>query len=543
MTVPSHTSNGDLTVLTLAPTGRDAELVEGMLLRHGLECRHCDHAGMLIERIAESGAALVTDEALCDGDIERLVSKLGGLPSWNDPPLLLLTSRAARMERLKYLIDRRATTILPRPIQAVMLLSAVRSALADRQRQYEVRQALHTMQQLNKHLDDRNEQLKRLAMELTAAEERERQRLGSLLHDDLQQLLVGAKYHAGTLPNDLDDPRRLRESAGELEQLLGQAIRTSRELSHELSAPVLHQNGLVAGLRWLARRTEQQQGLAVRIDCRGENEPDDRRAVTFVFRAVQELLLNAAKHAGTDHAEVVIRCEDNNLEVIVRDDGRGFDPRQLEDRPVDECGLGLFTLRQRAELFGGTLEIDSAPGRGSCFTLRLAPPRRALTPQEPSEAWDQAGAEGSAEPDKPPLRIMLVDDHSVMRQGLRTLLSSVADFQVVAEADDGLTALEIVEQARPDVVIMDVSMPGLDGVETTRRIKQVRPEVRVVGLSMFDEQDMAHLMIEAGAEAYLLKSGPKERLIQTLRQNGNRNGPRIEVRADPAPDPTLFDGG
>lgn len=115
------------------------------------------------------------------------------------------------------------------------------------------------------------------------------------------------------------------------------------------------------------------------------------------------------------------------------------------------------------------------------------------------------------------LRVLLVDDHRLMREGLQALLEEQANIDVVGQAGNGLEAVQLVDQLRPDVVVMDVLMPVMDGVEAARQIKAKHPEIRIVGLSMFDEADMASKMLQAGAATYVPKAGPSSELIAAIR--------------------------
>ena len=115
------------------------------------------------------------------------------------------------------------------------------------------------------------------------------------------------------------------------------------------------------------------------------------------------------------------------------------------------------------------------------------------------------------------IRLLLSDDHDLFRAGLRALLEAVDDFEVVGEAGDGLEALRLVEQLRPHVVLMDLMMPGLNGLETTSRIARLFPEVRVVILSMNSAEEFVLPSIRAGAMGYLLKNVRPGELEQAVR--------------------------
>ena len=113
--------------------------------------------------------------------------------------------------------------------------------------------------------------------------------------------------------------------------------------------------------------------------------------------------------------------------------------------------------------------------------------------------------------------ILLVDDHQMMRDGLRAVLEKESDLHVSGEAADGRTALEMCSTLHPDVVVMDIGMPGLNGIEATRQVTTHHPRTRVVALSMNADRRYVHAMFEAGAWAYLVKSSASEELIRAIR--------------------------
>ena len=125
---------------------------------------------------------------------------------------------------------------------------------------------------------------------------------------------------------------------------------------------------------------------------------------------------------------------------------------------------------------------------------------------------------GEERPSGARLRLVLADDHRIIRQALAAALSQEPDFEIVGEAEDGRTAVSLARDLRPDVVVMDVSMPRLDGIEATRRIVGRVPGVQVVALSMHDEASKNRAMLEAGAVAYVTKSAPVRELIRAVRK-------------------------
>ncbi len=118
------------------------------------------------------------------------------------------------------------------------------------------------------------------------------------------------------------------------------------------------------------------------------------------------------------------------------------------------------------------------------------------------------------------IRVLIADDHIIVRSGLRLLLEAQADIDVVGEASDGREALDLIEKHSPDVVLMDIAMPGMDGLEATRRIKDNWPQVKVLVLTMHRSDEYFFEMLKAGASGYILKGAETSDLIQAVRVVG-----------------------
>jgi DNA-binding NarL/FixJ family response regulator len=117
-----------------------------------------------------------------------------------------------------------------------------------------------------------------------------------------------------------------------------------------------------------------------------------------------------------------------------------------------------------------------------------------------------------------PIRILLAEDQTLMRQGLKTLLETEEDFRIAGEAEDGKAAVKLALQAKPDIILMDVQMPHMNGVEATTAICRTWPQARVIILTTFDRDDYVFQGVRAGAVGYLLKDLPAEQLIATIRR-------------------------
>ena len=126
-------------------------------------------------------------------------------------------------------------------------------------------------------------------------------------------------------------------------------------------------------------------------------------------------------------------------------------------------------------------------------------------------------------------RILLADDHTLFRQGIRTLISAEADMDVVGEASNGGDAVERAAELRPDIVLMDIGMPGLSSFEATRQIRKNRPETKVLFLTMYDDEDYLVEGMEVGASGYVLKDSPSAQLVSAIR-DAQRGGSYLSPR-------------
>jgi signal transduction histidine kinase/DNA-binding NarL/FixJ family response regulator len=379
-------------------------------------------------------------------------------------------------------------------------------------------------------LEAKAAELRVLAGDLVRTEQRERQRIARLLHDQLQQLLVAAVYGL----NDLraSSPRAAREKVvSRIDGLLHECISVSRSLTSELGHPALAEPDIAAGLDWLASWMQEKHGLEVAVRCPEPLVLPAEETRTTLLQAVRELLFNVVKHAGVRTAEIRVAADQGErVAVTVSDGGVGFDitrtqPLALRMPGAAGGGIGLVSVRERLALIGGGIEVDSSPGSGSRVTVWV--PASSLD-RVPGQAVAAGSADGSAPPaaarrageDK--IRLLLVDDHAVVREGLAVQLRQEKDLDVVGEAGDGAVAVELAGSLRPDIVTMDISMPGMGGVEATRRIHALYPEVLVIGLSMADDARQAAAMREAGAVLHFSKSSSLEDLVKAIRDCAGR---------------------
>lgn len=116
-----------------------------------------------------------------------------------------------------------------------------------------------------------------------------------------------------------------------------------------------------------------------------------------------------------------------------------------------------------------------------------------------------------------PIRILVADDHALFRDGLRALLTSIEDMEFIGEAADGAQAIEAASDLQPDVVLMDIQMPGVNGIEATRKIVSTSPHIGVIVVTMLEDDDSVFAAMRAGARGYILKGADQEQMLRTIR--------------------------
>jgi PAS domain S-box-containing protein len=357
-------------------------------------------------------------------------------------------------------------------------------------------------------------QLQQLALELSMAEDRQRQKIAQILHDDLQQYLAALRFQLQVYLTEKADDKREQK----LIQLVDESIQKCRSLSHELSPPVLHQNGLLAALNWLVSDMREKHGFYVEFISQPKAEPDSPELASMLFRSVRELLFNIVKHSGVNSAIVEAGIVDHRIRISVKDEGKGFDPVATEAKDGVISGFGLFTIKERVMFMGGRFDIESAPGKGCSVIIEI--PKKILQ-KKYSEQVELGAINRQQTPEcqiqYSKVRILLADDHAVMRQGLSNILKEKEDFEIVGEAVNGREAVQLAKELNPDIILMDVSMPEMDGIEATMHISKVLSHTRIIGLSMHDDDETRDRMINAGASAYIYKASQAEELIKVIR--------------------------
>jgi len=364
-------------------------------------------------------------------------------------------------------------------------------------------------------LQQQSDRLRLLTDQVVSTEQKERKRIAALIHDHLQQFLVAAKLQLGMAVREMNKGQYEKAAANlkRVDKYIDDTTHAAKTLTMELRPPVLYEDGLPAAFQWLANKFKENHNIEIVLNVGQVPTALSDTLKIMIFESVKELLLNVAKYSGVTSAEVALQYEKGLMTVVVKDKGAGFDVERIEKMSMDK-GFGLFSIRERLKLINGIMRIISQPGQGTEVQIIL-PVAMEEKPVSKEIVLPQEKEEYKPERSKK-INILLADDHKIVREGIASILNENSGFNVVAQAEDGIEAIEKVKLFHPNVVIMDINMPRLNGIEATRVIKKEFPDIDIIGLSVQDEKDIIDSMQKAGAITLLNKAGDPQELIRAI---------------------------
>jgi signal transduction histidine kinase len=218
---------------------------------------------------------------------------------------------------------------------------------------------------------DYQDKLRSLASELSLVEERGKRRIAVEMHDHFGQDLALSRLKLEEIKSSLPCGE-FTEELDKISTKLKQNIKSLRSLTFELCSPTLYELGFEKAVNeWLTERIQKECGIETEFNRIGQLEPLDEDISIVLFQVVRELLINVIKHAQASFVKVTTEKKDNEIKVIVQDNGAGFDPCAISLATKKSGQLGLFSVRERIGYLGGKVEIESAPGSGSRITIIL----------------------------------------------------------------------------------------------------------------------------------------------------------------------------
>jgi signal transduction histidine kinase/DNA-binding NarL/FixJ family response regulator len=337
----------------------------------------------------------------------------------------------------------------------------------------------------------------------------ERQRIARDIHDTIAQSLSGLVLDLSLLAASL----RSREPGSALEVLnlqdaAREALREVRRAIWNLQPGALAGKSLAEAIGRDLKELEHD-GFETSLELRGRPGELPPPVETALLRIAQEALGNARKHSGAERVVATLEFLDDEVVLRIDDDGRGIEPARVGPVTPD-AGFGLGSMRERARLAGGDLEVRQPPGGGTSVVSVL--PRRG-----PDMGITSVPARGEVSSSRVSIRVAVVDDHAIVRQGLCRLVNAAVDIGVVAEASDGEEALRVVARERPDIILLDMQMPRLGGLQVLEQLPRVCPTARAIVLTTYAQDEVVFEAIRHGARGYLLKETSGDELIRAIR--------------------------
>ncbi|MBI4788768.1 MAG: response regulator [Chloroflexi bacterium] len=269
-----------------------------------------------------------------------------------------------------------------------------------------------------------------------------------------------------------------------------------------------------------------------RVEIHVADLPTAQADPVLVKQVWVNLIGNALKFTrGCEVARIEISWQREKEATVysVKDNGAGFNMAQVDRlfrafhrlHHADDFegnGLGLAIVQRIVERHGGYAWAEGAVGQGATFYFTLDRAALGAAPRPATDATQATSPESDpTRKDASVIRVLVVDDHQLFRQGLRVLLMKAKDIQIVGEARDGQTALELGQSLQPDVILMDIEMPGLDGIEATQALKGMRNPARILMLTMKTGESDVRKAAQSGAEGYVVKNSSRDELIAAIR--------------------------
>ncbi|PES25277.1 hybrid sensor histidine kinase/response regulator transcription factor [Bacillus cereus] len=319
---------------------------------------------------------------------------------------------------------------------------------------------------------------------ITLAEERNR--LSSELHDTVGHAYTSIIMGMETLRTELATEMGIQRLDSLLE-MGRKSIEDVRGYLHQMDSPC-QSPSLIQSLQNLGAEFQEHAQVNVSFRAYGEEYELSRQAKIAFIRCLQESLTNAVRHGQGTEIIVSLQFEQQYTRLEVQDNGKGNVEWQE--------GFGMNAMKERAMNLQGQLSVYTKPEEGMLVTCTI--PRQ-------TEIKDGL------------IRLLIVDDQPFVRESLRTLLDRYEDLNVVGLAEDGNEAIDLCGRLQPHVILMDLDMQHMDGIEATKKIKQQWPHIRVLIFTTFQDTEQAVESLRNGADGFLLKSIETLELANTIR--------------------------
>ena len=332
------------------------------------------------------------------------------------------------------------------------------------------------------------------------------------LHDRVAQTLTGMLVELESFKNHPVGWEDVRRQLDAVQNSTRDVLANLRQLLYDLRGEESLGDAFVDAVGTLVARFEDRAGISARLTVL-PGWPAELTPASSVnlYRLIEEALTNVRLHSGARAVSVALQpYSETELSVSVWDDGRGID-----EHDARRLGLGTIGMKERALLLGGHLRIESQLGGGT--TVQAIVPRPVLAEQSPP-VLEPAHAEETASETvaKKAIRVLIADDQTLFRAGLARLLDEDPRVAVVGQAQDGGQAITQAAKLKPEVILMDIKMPGVDGIEATRKILEADPDVKIIVLTTLETDGQVIQVLKAGASGHVLKDSLPQAIVSAI---------------------------
>jgi two-component system NarL family sensor kinase len=366
--------------------------------------------------------------------------------------------------------------------------------------------------------------LRQLSGRLLQLQDEERRRIARDLHDTTGQKIAALSMSLDRVARLLDTKKPERDEAltegRDIVRMIGEEIRT---LSYLLHPPLLDESGLGSAVRWYAEGFQKRSGIRLNVNISADLGRLSTDVEMALFRVVQESLTNVHRYSGSPDAEINVIETPDSVKLEIIDHGQGIQTGAVRTKVegIASLGVGIPGMRERIRQFGGQLEVDF--GRDGTRVTASVPLKKAKVAPPPEESEVAVAAtNGNSNSDvalssDTRRRILIADDHEVMRRGVRGLLESHDEWAVCGEAFEGREVVVKSRELRPDLIIMDINMPGLTGIDAAQQIRKENPSAKILFFSVHESAQTVREVVNAGAQGYVAKSRAGHDLVDAVR--------------------------
>ncbi|MDB5077519.1 MAG: NarL family two-component response regulator, partial [Chloroflexi bacterium] len=345
----------------------------------------------------------------------------------------------------------------------------------------------------------------------------ERDRLARELHDILAQTITSVVLQLETVLRAIPEDTEHRDALEQARTMARSAVAETRRVVWNLRSSTVNLQEPRSVVAEEGAKLERRIGIKPEIITTGEERLLAPEVGAVVQRFARVALDNIWTHSEAKHVRILLDFGLHVFTLLIEDDGKGFDPDEVD--LLSAGRVGLAGVGERARVIGGSLRIESAANQGTrVWGIVPYSPTAPVPKAKPVATGLASAAVATTDGDiTKRIRVVLIDDHSMVREGLERMLSDHPDLQVVGAAATGSDGLRIINELHPDVVLCDLQLPDISGVEVISRVRTLFPDIRCVIVTTFDHDDFIYEGIKSGAKGYVLKDVSSTELAEAVR--------------------------